>query len=176
MMSVCVRGAMSIALCVGIAATGCTTMRTGVDKRMVLPENAARYTPDAHETFLMAVPIDNRLPVFPADAGRGTQPVPVCADVVVAASGSVGDIAIVRDPAPCDARIPDAARLEAAVRETLAHWSFFGAGVCTFPPGVARNDTCDGVEVRAVPIRLRYVFTFETRTRGVRAQRAGPSH
>lgn len=130
---------------------------------MVLPVGAERHHVDENQTFLMAASITSPMPEFPSEAKGADGLHEVCVEFVVTEDGLVEQIGFPGDSAQWAPVDGDATSFREAVAEALSQWSFTGAAICTFPEGVAKDDECgsEGAEIRAVPIRLRYVFSFE---------------
>lgn len=154
-----------------LAAAGCaTTTSSSVDRRMVLPAGAERHQVDEDQHFLMAALVRSPMPEFPPGAATKDGTSEVCVEFVVTVDGLVEEVVFPRSEDGCASTGDDRALFEQAVREALARWQLTGAAICTFPAGVPRDETCEGegVLVRAVPIRLMYVFSF-TQANGKRS-------
>lgn len=159
-----------------LALAACSHRGTRVERAMVLPANAEQHVVGPDQRFLMAVPIEDPDPVFPAGA-RTEGTLHLCATFVVGSDGAVTDVVADRADAMC-ADPADAAMTPFvdAVSDALGRWRYFAAAICTFP-GSADPDAdprCEGDEVRvdAVPIRLRYVFGFTVTGGRARVTRA----
>jgi hypothetical protein len=159
------------AACTGVLATmllaaGCAhrSSTLAIDQAMILPAGAQTLEVPADQAFLMAGPVSNPPPAFPDGlVDAASSPVAVCAEFVVEADGAVRTVTPLFELPECPlpaSRIDP--RYVAAVEAAVRQWQFFAAATCTFPPGVAKDDTCDGegVEVTPVAIKLAYVFTF----------------
>lgn len=161
------RGAVVALVWIVFALIGCATSTEVVDRRMILPLAADKYSVDEDQHFLMAIPIRTPMPKFPREVtSRGGGPRKICVEFVVTAEGIVEQIEFIDKNLPdCQTTKLEDSTFRAAVTEALTQWSFIGAAICTFPEGVEKEDDCEseGVEVRAVPIRLMYVFTFDTK-------------
>lgn len=148
-----------------VLATGCASQGGRVDREMVLPPGAARHELDDRQRFLMAVPVSDPMPVFPADLRLRSQAV-ICASFVVDTDGNTVDISTAGAGPDCaGSEGTDATQhmqLREAVEHALAQWTWFGAAVCTFPDEVEPDDACrnEGVTVQPVPLRLDYRFVF----------------
>ena len=165
-----------VALALLFAACSHRTLQ--VDRALLLPPGAERHEVESDQRFLMAVPISDPDPMFPIGA-RLDAALHLCAAFVVAADGTVSDVVVDREGAGCaDPGDATAAPFARATIGTLRGWRYFGAAICTFPDGADpdADPRCDGDGVRAeaVPIRLRYVFTFSS-GRGGRVSRSPPS-
>lgn len=163
-----------MAVCLFMALAACSHRTAQVERAMVLPPMAQVHTVESNQRFLMATPIQDPDPSFPADA-RFDGELQLCVSFVVDADGVVQDI--VADRENMDCADPDdvaATPFADAVTATLRSWRYFGAAICTFPAGIDPDSDprCDGagVQVDAVPIRLRYTFTFSSE-RGGRVSR-----
>lgn len=154
------RGA-ALSFVTAVALAGCAHTRQAVDARMVLPAAAPRIQLDQTQALLMAVSIEQPMPVYPESTGGRDGRTEVCISFVVTADGQVSQAAHAPGVDTCDER-PDPA-LVAAALEAVSRWTFFAAAVCEYPEGVAPAPDCSGedVVVRAVPIRLMYAFAFE---------------
>ncbi len=160
-----------IAFCALLAMAGCaTTTSSSVDRRMVLPAGAERHQVDEDQHFLIAGLISSPMPDFPPGAGTKDGTREVCVEFVVTVDGLVEEVVFPRSEGGCARTGDDKALFEQAVSEALARWQLTGAAICTFPAGVPRDESCEGegVLVRAVPIRLMYVFSF-TQANGKRS-------
>lgn len=130
---------------------------------MVLPVGAEQHHVDENQKFLMAAFIASPMPKFPMKATRADGLYEVCVSFVVTEDGLVEQIEFPDEATQCAALAHDSTDFQEAVADALSRWSFIGAAICTFPEGVAKDDECEGegVEIRAVPIKLMYVFSFE---------------
>lgn len=154
---------------------GCASRQGGrVERELVLPPGVARYALETHQRFLMAVPIEDPSPAFPAAAPPDAERGAVCAEFVVDAGGAVGEVAIEPHDGCEEATPASVAAYGPAVADALTRWRYFAAAVCTFPATVAPDDECRaaGVRIEPVAVRLRYRFVFEPATGRVR--RTGP--
>jgi len=165
-----------IAACLFMALAACSHRTAQVERAMVLPPMAQVHTVESNQRFLMATPIQDPDPMFPADA-RLEGELRLCVSFVVDADGVVRDI--VADHEDMDCADPDNAASTPfvdAVTATLRSWRYLGAAICTFPAGVDPDSDprCEGVgiEVDAAPIRLRYTFTFSSERGGRVARQA----
>jgi len=163
-----------IAACLFTMLPACSHRTAQIERAMVLPPMAQVHSVESNQRFLMATPIHDPDPSFPADAHLEGQ-LRLCVSFVVDADGVVQDIVADREDIDCadpdnDAAIP----FVVVVTATLRSWHYFGAAICTFPAGIDPDSdpSCEsaGVEVDAVPIRLRYTFTFSSE-RGGRVSR-----
>ncbi|MDR7193959.1 hypothetical protein [Luteimonas terrae] len=163
-----------MAACLLLTLAACSHRTAQVARAMVLPPIAQVHTVESHQRFLMAVPTHDPDPPFPAGA-RLEGEMRLCIGFVVDADGVVENIVADRDGARC-ADPADVAAIPFldAVTTTLRSWRYFGAAVCTFPADIDPDSDprCAGagVEVQAVPIRLRYEFAFSSE-RGGRVSR-----
>lgn len=160
-----------------LLSVGCAHRTQHVERAMVLPSMAAVYEVESNQRFVMAAPIESPDPDYPNDVQLDGV-LQLCTTFVVTTGGEIEGIAFDRDSPACgESGSAAVAPFEDAVRAALVRWRYFGAAVCTFPDGVDpdADPRCDGdgVRVDAVPIHLRYVFTFSS-GRVVRA-RASPS-
>jgi hypothetical protein len=163
-----------IAACLFMTLAACSHRTAQVERAMVLPPMAQVHAVESNQRFLMATPIHDPDPSFPADA-RLDGELQLCVSFVVDADGVVQDI--VADRQDMDCADPDDAAATPfvdAVTATLRSWRYFGAAICTFSAGIDPDSDprCEGagVAVDAVPIRLRYTFTFSSE-RGGRVSR-----
>jgi len=155
--------------------TACSHRTTQIERAMVLPPSAQVHAVESHQRFLMAAPIHDPDPAFPVGA-RLDGELRLCVGFVVDADGAVRNVGADREDVGCaDPTAVAAAAFVEAVTGTLRTWRYFGAAICTFPvdtdPDSDPRCEGEGVEVDAVPIRLRYVFTFSSE-RGGRVSRA----
>lgn len=163
-----------IAVCLLTALAACSHRIKQVERAMVLPPMAQVHTFESNQRFLMAAPIHDPDPTFPVDA-RLEGELQLCVGFVVDADGVVRTVGADREDVACaDPADAAASPFVNAVTATLRSWRYFGAAICTFPAGIDPDSDprCerDGVKVDAVPIRLRYTFTFSSE-RGGRVSR-----
>lgn len=153
---------LSVALlAVGMVA-GCSTTRE-VDMRMLLPAGAPLMHVPENQVLLMAAPLSQPMPAFPADAPVKGE-VSTCIEMVVDASGGVSAATPLYGLPECPlAQAQIDPRIVAAALAAVRQCQFFAAALCTFPEGAARNDDCSGPDVAVTPvaIKLSYVFTFQ---------------
>jgi len=159
-------------------AVGCAHRTQRVERARVLPPSAQTRAIASNQRFVMAAPIEDPDPVYPAGVQLdGT--LQLCTTFVVTADGEVADVAFDRESSACaEPGTPASAPFEHAIGTTLEQRRYFAAAVCTFPDGndPESDPRCDGAGVRMapVPIRLRDVFTFSS-GRGGRVSRAQAS-
>lgn len=161
------RSARIALLWIAFTFVGCATSTGIVDRRMILPPAADKYSVDEDQRFLMAIPVRAPIPEFPQEMANRGGPRKICVEFVVTSDGLVEQIEFIDTTLPdCQTTNLEDSIFREAVTEALTQWSFIGAAICTFPEGVEKDDDCqgEGVEVRAVPIRLMYVFTFDTKS------------
>lgn len=150
-----------------VLAAGCATRSASVDHRMLLPDGA-RHEIAATQLFVMPVMLDAPEPAFPPGAADAPGEVVVCAEVWLSPDGEVTRVAPSAAPGCADRADARVARYAREVDAAIAGWEFTPAMVCEFPPQALdkreRGD-CTGpeVQVRRVPVRLAYAFTFEVR-------------
>ena len=127
------------------------------------------------KAFLMASPVSQPMPAFPAGTSRGTD-VSACVEIVVDESGAVSSTTPIYALPECPLRQSEIdQRFVAAVVEVVKNWQFLAAAICTFPPDTPKTDDCSGnnVVVSPVAIRLSYVFSFQSSGRAtVKTKRA----
>src|SRR5689334_21874006 len=106
--------------------TACTHHATTIeiDKSMILPAGAAQLEVPADQAFLMAGPLSNPLPAYPAElVATASESIAVCAEFVVEADGSVQTVTPLFDlpecPRPQDDIDP---RYVAAVADAVRQW------------------------------------------------------
>ena len=167
---------LALALLV-LALAACSHRGTRVERAMVLPANAEQHVVGPDQRFLMAVPIEDPDPVFPAGARGVEGTLLLCTTFVVDSEGAVTDVVADRADAMCaDPADPAMTPFVDAVSDALGRWRYFAAAMCTFPGGAdpEADPGCagDGVRVDAVPIRLRYVFGFTVTGGRARVTRA----
>lgn len=163
-----------IAACLFMGLAACSHRTAQIERAMVLPPMAQVHTVQSNQRFLMAAPIHDPDPSFPAGV-RLEGELRLCVSFVVDADGVVQDVVADREDADCaDPANAAAIPFVDAVTTTLRSWRYFGAAICTFPlivdPDSDPRCETEGVEVDAVPIRLRYTFTFSAE-RGGRVSR-----
>lgn len=157
---------------ISLALGGCQVRRNlsppeghvGMD--MMFPKGASRYDMQDDQRFLMpefaAAPV---MPVYPPSLlNRGAGRTRVCIEVVVDEAGAVTDARALLDTPGCPgaSEHPDQVFYDAAFA-AVRQWQFFAAAVCVFPSGVEPDDECkgEGVDVKAVAVKLAFVFSFE---------------
>ncbi|WP_159681268.1 hypothetical protein [Luteimonas sp. 9C] len=146
---------------------------------MVLPPMAQVHAVESNQRFLMAAPIHDPDPPFPEGA-RLEGELRLCVGFVVGADGVVEDIGADREDIECaDPADTAAIPFVDAITATLRSWRYLGAAICTFPTGIDPDSDprceSDGVEVDAVPIRLRYTFNFSSERGGRVLREATPN-
>ena len=149
-----------------IAASGCRrNTRPNVDMGMIVPPGADKMTLPEDRTFLMASEIASPLPTYPAELlKKHIGAVTACAEIVIGVDGSVSSVTPLYSIPECPQGKSELdERFTRAVHDALLTWEYFSAAICTFPPGIPKDDDCkaDGVVVTRVPIKLAYVFTFK---------------
>jgi len=142
--------------------------------RMILPPGAPVMDIPKDKVFLMASPVSQPMPVFPASAPKTTN-VSACVEMVVDESGAVSSATPIYGLPDCplvQAEIDQ--RFVVSSLEAVKNWQFLAAAICTFPPGVPKNDDCSGADVAVSPvaIRLSYVFSFQSGRVTAQARRA----
>jgi hypothetical protein len=152
-------------------AAGCATRIANVDHRMLLPQGGDRIELESQQLFVMPIALGQPEPAFPSMQPGIAEPVEVtvCAELWLSTDGDITRVAPF-DDAPGCAPGDDAGALAyaQAAAEALRRWELTPAMICDFPPQAldkrARGD-CTGpeVEVRRVPVRLNYAFTFSSR-------------
>lgn len=154
--------------------SGCASLSRQVDRQMLVPFGAPRHEVREDQRFLMAAPILAPDPAYPQDA-PDVSSLALCVSFVVNTEGMVEDVAVIDDPACPDSRRHARDSFGQAVVSAVSRWSFFGAAICDFPPGVPADDACEGEGVLQTPvaIRLAYVFSFDAR-RGRRSVSSRP--
>lgn len=151
-------GVLLLSACAG-------TQSTRVGAEMILPPQAPQMKMQSQELFLMASHLNpDVLPDYPADLlAEGPEQATVCAELVVDENGVVVWTAPLRAGPQCPPEaLPALAPFERAVEQAVRRWQFTAAAVCTFPPGVEKNDDCagEGVVEKTVPLRMAFVFDF----------------
>jgi hypothetical protein len=163
-------------LAVSLAAvfvSGCKTA-PGVAMRMIVPPGAAVMDIPKDKVFLMASPVSQPMPVFPAGAPK-TMNVSACVEMVVDESGAVSSATPIFGLPDCPlAQTEIDQRFVVASLEAVKSWQFLAAAICTFPPEAPKNDDCSGVDVAVSPVavKLSYVFSFQSGRVTAQARRA----
>jgi len=133
--------------------------------QMVMPASAERYELDESQQFMLGERIGSAvLPEYPAaEIHRRLPEQIVCVEIDIGEDGRVFASRPLHDAAGCPAENaqPDPVFYTAA-EHAVAQWAFEPARLCTFPPGVPKNDECQGtgVKMENVPIRLAFLFSF----------------
>lgn len=168
---------LAIGLLSAVVLAGCRTSQVsleGVDARMLLPPGAHRHTVDDGETFLMAAPIEEPLPVFrPGAHAKNIAPITICVELVVNTAGEVESVNPVVGGDECVAPIsPLAMEFAGAVMNAVRKWSYVSAALCR--PASPSDMSCEDPEsvVQPVPIKLAFAFTYR-RTAGMDKLEAG---
>ena len=168
--------AFAVAVAMSVS-TGCAHRTQRVEREMIPPPSAPTHEVASHQRFLMAVPIEDPDPVFPAGARGVEGTLLLCTTFVVDSEGAVTDVVADRADAMCaDPADPAMTPFVDAVSDALGRWRYFAAAICTFPRSADpdADPRCEGDEVRvdAVPIWLRYVFGFTVTGGRARVTRA----
>jgi len=141
---------------------GCKT-NSAVGMRMILPPGAEIMEIPADNSFLMASPVSQPMPVFPAAAPRNIN-TSVCVEFIINESGSVSS-------ATPSYALPECPQTEDELDQRFVtsavaaakNWQFLAAATCSFPAGTPKTDDCsgDGVVITPVAIKVSYVFSFQ---------------
>lgn len=149
-----------------LTATGCAHRhaRPDVDGGLIIPRGGQVDIPEDQQ-FLFPTPVlENPLPEYPPErVAEGLDEQVVCLQILIDEGGSVPWSVPAHDHADCpSATRPAHPDFDKAAREAVADWQFLAAAICTYPPGVPKNDDCsgEGVTVREVPVKLSYRFRF----------------
>ncbi|MET0329124.1 MAG: hypothetical protein ABW163_10190 [Luteimonas sp.] len=166
----CIHTRSGVAALLALLLCACSHRTARVERALVMPPTAQVHTIQSHQRFLMASPIHDPDPQFPMDA-RLEGELRLCVAFVVDVEGSDQQVIADREDAGCaDPHDSAVIPFVEAVTGTLSTWRYFGAAVCTFAadvdPDADPRCTRGGVVVDAVPIRLRYVFTFSSASGG----------
>lgn len=163
-----------------LALSACAGSRsTQVGASMILPPQARTMKMQEQQLFLMANHLNpEHLPDYPAQQmATGPEKVRVCVDLVVSDAGEVIWAVPLHGGPDCPVSAePALAPFEQATLAAVREWQFTAAAVCTFPPGIEKNEDCagEGVTERAVPLRMAFTFDFSRREgRGRFARSAG---
>jgi hypothetical protein len=169
-----------LTLLAALALCACAGSRsTQVGASMILPPQARTMKMEQTQLFVMANHLNpEHLPDYPAaQLAAGPEKARVCVDLVVSEAGEVIWAVPLHGGPDCPAAAePALAAFEQAVLATVREWQFTAAAVCTFPPGIEKNEDCEGegVTERAVPLRMAFTFDFSRREgRGRFARSAG---
>lgn len=142
---------------------GCKT-NSAVGMRMVLPPGAQAMSIPKNQGFLMASPVSQPMPLFPAN-DRTEISTSVCVELVISESGEISSATPLYALPECpqtksqlDQRFVHAA-VEAAMK-----WQFLAAATCVFPAETPMTDdfSGEGVVITPVPIMVSYVFSFQS--------------
>jgi hypothetical protein len=170
----------SMTLVAMLALTACAGSRsTQVGASMILPPQARMMKMEQQQLFLMANHLNpEHLPDYPApQMAAGPERARVCVDLVVSEAGEVVWAVPLHGGPDCPATAePALVPFEQAALAAVREWRFTAAAVCTFPPGIEKNDDCEGegVTERAVPLRMAFTFDFSRHEgRGRFARSAG---
>lgn len=149
------------AVLVLLSLPGCRTRPT-VAMEMVLPPMAPVMDIPRDTRFLMAAPVSQPLPEYPAGVARGSA-ARVCVEMVIGEEGAVVSAGALYALPDCPASQAELdPRFVSAAVEAARQWQFLAAAICTFPDGAGVTDDCSGpgVVVTPVAIRVSYVFSF----------------
>ena len=161
-------GGIRLAAAALVLATGaCATRTAGVEQRMIEPAGTSRHAIADNQAFVYPIPLVHAPPGFPPGEPRELPPTTLCASFVVAADGSVRDVAMLAEPG-CSVDGPPG--LRDAVVDAVKAWRFEPGAFCDYPDAATRNRDwnrtgCAGAVdgVRPVAVTLAYAFTFEVR-------------
>ncbi|HEY0333313.1 MAG TPA: hypothetical protein VGC74_06315 [Stenotrophomonas sp.] len=151
-----------VAVFAALSLAGCKT-HSAVGMQMVLPPGAQILDVQEDAFFLMASPVSQPMPVFPAGVS-GDSDVGVCVEMVVDESGAIRTARPVYElpECPLDSAKIDGRYVASAVA-AVKQWQFLAAATCSFPPGATKTEDCSGSDVVVSPIaiKLSYAFSFQ---------------
>ena len=142
---------------------GCKT-NSAVGMRMVLPPGAQVMSIPKNQGFLMATPVSQPMPVFPADTPTKVS-TSVCVELVISESGGISSaIPLYALPECPQTKSQLDQRFVQAAVEAAMKWQFLAAATCVFPAETPMTDDCsgEGVMITPVPIMVSYVFSFQS--------------
>lgn len=155
------------------------------DFSVFIPPNAETYDPPANEKILLGEPKAQTLPTYPhALIAEGIAQRRVCLEIEIDEHGVVYHSRPLFGMLNCPRSAADVEpEFLSAAREAAMHWRFHPAVVCIFPVGTdadSKGNHCvaEGAEddlnyeVRPIPIKLAFVFTFTNSSSGVPAVHA----
>lgn len=159
-------GALGCAL---LLLCACASRTGSVDRRLILPESAARYPMSAHQAFAYPVPLSSDSPVFPGGyEARELPPTTICVSFVIDEEGQPIRVASLEQEGCADPR--QFGPLHDAAVSAVAAWRFEPAMFCDYPDAATRDRDWNGrgcagevAGKRVVPVSLAYAFTFEIR-------------
>ena len=140
-------------------------IRPNVGMDMILPPGAETMQVPKDKVFLMAAPISEKMPDFPAGLlTRSARDTHICVEIVVSEEGSVSSVIPLYETIECPlSKKHTDERFTKAVTNAVQTWEFFAAAICTFPATIAKNDDCkgEGVVTDRVAIKMSFVFSFQ---------------
>jgi hypothetical protein len=157
-----------------IALTGCAAQlsaRHAVEKGMILPEGAQQTELKANQKFLMAAPIENRMPAFPKAPVQQAETT-ICVEFIVSEDGRAGSVHQIDTAPGCEKIENSASRIFfPAVRTAVESWTYFGSALCDYE---VSEGECEQGTAKLTPlaIKLAYKFSF-TQSNGKRGVSSG---
>ena len=162
-------------LVVGCATTlaSCATDPTSrtVEKGMILPDGAQQTELKPKQKFLMAAPIENRMPNSPSTSSRQPETT-ICVEFVVAEDGRVDSVRQI-DAAPGCEKVGShiSGIFMPEVQSAVESWTYVGAALCNYD---ANEDECDKSTARLVPLAIKLAYKFKfTQLNGRRSVSSG---
>lgn len=151
------RSLASLVATLAAALAGCATADRAVESGMILPDGAQQTEIKTKQKFLMAVPVEERMPDFPSASVQQAETA-VCVEFVVTEEGQTSSVRQI-DAAPgCEAVGSDFSGIFLPeVRNAVESWTFFGAALCDFE---VSEDECDAAGARLTPIAVRLAYRF----------------
>jgi len=146
-------------------ATACATTapmaphRERVDAEVILPLGAPMIEARDHERIIAPAALDLPMPRFPGGAS-GDIDARICAELVVAADGSVESVTQVDRFQGCEpADNQTSALFFPAVATALRDWQFFAGARCTY---LSSEDECDlpGAPLERMAMKLAFSIHF----------------
>lgn len=125
---------------------------------MILPDGAQQTAIKTKQKFLMAAPVEERMPGFPSVPAPQAETT-VCVEFVVSEAGETSSVKQI-DAAPgCEPVGSDSSGIFLPeVRNAVDSWTFFGAALCDFE---VSEDECEETGARLTPLAIKLAYRFE---------------
>lgn len=159
--------------------SGCANLNTGMLRTSsvepFIPSNAASYTIESNQRFIIGKPLNPlQPPIYPSTAKTTSDEVSVCLEISISEDGVVYESRPLTAIPGCPNEAGDIpSEFASSARQAAMTWRFTPSRLCTYAKGYdATTETtgCGGPVMQIVPVPIRLAFRFRF-TRG--ASRVG---